>query len=225
MNKHGWVKNKVFIGLGIGVFLVVILSGMFYLSNQSNQVFVLEDFTDRDEAVAVIESHVEIVDTESTDTLIYVDIKGAVSYPNMYALPQGSRLFDLIEKAGGFLPDALTNQVNLAQLLDDQMMIYIYRESELTSESLLDSQMQTQTIQPLMIVGPDTPADDGLININSASQIELESLPNIGPKKAEAIIQYRTQNGSFQTIEEILNVSGIGSKTFEQLQDLIKVSE
>lgn len=164
----------------------------------------------------------------SSESLIYIDIKGAVIEPNMYALPAGSRMYDAIEKAGGLSEEAARDTINLAQLLEDQMLIYIYsleevREFEMQANESLspastamffsESQRDPQIAEP------------ALVNINSADSLSLQSLPNIGPKKAEAIIQYRQENGSFQSIEEITQVSGIGEKTFAQLQDLITLGQ
>lgn len=216
------IQKSIYVVAGAIIMLIIFVIGYFLLKDQT---MTLESFADEVEMSQDISFSEEMTveqPEESSSELIYVDIKGAVHYPNMYALPKGSRLFDLIEKAGGFLPDAHTQQVNLAQLLEDQMMLYIYRESDLIQSDIGED----SPIQPLVIVASDRGEDsnDNLININSASQAELETLPNIGPKKADAIIQYRTQNGSFSTIEEMMNVSGIGEKTFESLKDLIKVA-
>lgn len=169
-------------------------------------------------------SNMEAEDTES-QAMIYVDIKGAVLYPNVYALPMGSRLFDAILLAGGLLPHAATQTLNQAQLLADQTLIYIYGVDELEQVQVEEN----DTLAPPMITLPDDVSsvatlDDAGLNINSASLTELQTLPGIGPKKAEAIIQHRELNGSFSTIEAIMEVSGIGDKTFEQLMPLIRVN-
>ncbi|MCW6675173.1 ComEA family DNA-binding protein [Aerococcaceae bacterium NML171108] len=151
---------------------------------------------------------------EKAPDIIYVDIKGAVKQPNVYALPSGSRLFDLIELAGGFLPEAETSVVNQAQLLNDQMLIYIHTQDEWAESG--------QVI--IMPTHSDTTNEGfGLVNLNTANVSELQTLPGIGASKAEAIVAYRTENGSFQSIEELQQVKGIGGKTYEQLAPLITV--
>ncbi|MCW6667493.1 ComEA family DNA-binding protein [Aerococcaceae bacterium NML190938] len=151
---------------------------------------------------------------EKAPDIIYVDIKGAVKQPNVYALPSGSRLFDLIELAGGFLPEAETSVVNQAQLLSDQMLIYIHTQDEWAESG--------QVI--IMPTHNDTTNEGtGLVNLNTADVSELQTLPGIGASKAEAIVAYRTENGSFQSIEELQQVKGIGGKTYEQLAPLITV--
>ena len=146
---------------------------------------------------------------EEVENYIYVDIKGSVVQPGVYKLKEGSRLFQVIETAGGFLDEANTKSVNLSVLLADQMLIYIPSINDIENEDASDS----VTIE----------IDDGLININTANQSELETLPGIGPATAISIIEYRTLNGNFREIEEIMNVSGIGESTFETIRYLIKV--
>lgn len=165
------------------------------------------------------EESIESVDVESQ--MIYVDIKGAVLYPNVYALPLGSRLFDVIEMAGGLLPTAATQTLNQSLLLTDQLLIYIYSLDEMESA-------QSQLGELPLLSGPEVTEatnDSGkqTININQANAAELMTLPGIGPQKAEAILQYRQEYGSFETIEAIMKVSGIGKKTYEQLSLLIAV--
>ena len=161
----------------------------------------------------------EFIEVESQ--MIYVDIKGAVLYPNVYALPLGSRLFDVIEMAGGLLPTAATQTLNQSLLLTDQLLIYIYSLDEMNSAQSLAGELP-------LLSGPEVTEatnDSGkqTININQANAVELMTLPGIGPQKAEAILQYRQEYGSFETIEAILKVSGIGKKTYEQLSLLIAV--
>lgn len=174
------------------------------------------------------------VEPESILKHIYVDIKGAVYRPGVYQLEEGSRLFDLIDLAGGLGTEAYQDGINLAQRLEDQMMVRIYKTAEM--ESVLNAQVpdllvasdDTNSIMPPSISLHQPPSSesnnlDTLININTASAVELESLPNIGPKKAQDIILFRETNGSFQDTEELLNVSGIGNKTYASLEALITV--
>lgn len=160
---------------------------------------------------------------ELENEMIYVDVKGAVMYPNVYALPSGSRLFDVIELAGGLLPNAATHHLNQAQLLSDQLLVYIYSLEELETEGLSDvSELAPTLVSPIETTHTIN-EEDLLVNLNSASAVELQTLPGIGPKKAEAIIIYRELHGSFATIEALMEVKGIGAKTFEQLAPLIRV--
>jgi competence protein ComEA len=147
-----------------------------------------------------------------TDAPIVVHITGAVPRPGVYALPQGARVQDAISAAGGFLAEAEKSGINLARVLEDGEQIEIpYTEGATIV-------LATPGVE--VITSPTE-----LININTASQFELESLPGIGPTTAEKIIEYREENGPFATIEDIMNVSGIGPGTFERIKDLITVGE
>jgi competence protein ComEA len=129
---------------------------------------------------------------------IQVYVTGAVIRPGVYALPPGSRVKDAVDAAGGFLPIADEDSVNLASLLQDGDHVEIPREAFDASSESLDR-----------------------ININQASAQELDTLPGIGPSLAEEIVSYRRQYGSFQKIEDIMGVPGIGPATFERIKDYI----
>ncbi|MBC8507028.1 MAG: helix-hairpin-helix domain-containing protein [Anaerolineales bacterium] len=154
-----------------------------------------------------------------TPAPIMVHITGAVSNPGVYDLPLDSRVQDAIFAAGGFADDAQIDGVNLAAKLQDgdQVQIPTQRTSALPetgSESSQNSGEQSSGTSTFSIV-----------NINTASQAELETLPGIGPVTAEKIIEYRQTRGGFPRIEEIQKVSGIGPATFEKIKDQITVSE
>lgn len=147
-----------------------------------------------------------------TDKPIVVHITGAVPRPGVYALPQGARVQDGISAAGGFLAEADKTNINLAELLDDGEKLdipFIEGGSPVISTPLPE------------IVATTT----DLININTASAAELDSLPGIGPTTAQKIIDYRTQNGPFLNTEDIINVSGIGPGTYERIKNLITVGQ
>jgi competence protein ComEA len=148
-----------------------------------------------------------------TDTPIVVHITGAVPRPGVYALPEGARVQDAISAAGGFLAEAEKSGINLARVLDDGEQIDIpYVEG-------------ASIVVPTPGIEVVDSSSTELININTASQFELETLPGIGPTTAEKIIEYREENGPFSTIEDIMDVSGIGPGTFERIKDLITVGE
>jgi len=151
-----------------------------------------------------------------TSAPIIVHIVGAVMEPGVYSLPIKSRQQDAIEAAGGFLSDANPQALNLAAPLQDGDRIVI---------PTIPSDTQTPATSPSKsnIVG--LPRANTLININTASQTDMENLPGIGPVKAQTIIAYRETNGFFGLIEDIQNVPGIGPKTFENLKSLITVED
>jgi len=145
---------------------------------------------------------------------VIVDVKGAVRYPGIVQLTTEDRVMDAIEAAGGYTELANPVTINHAQKLVDEMVIYVPQQGESVEELMIQSAITTTT---------DGAKDDGKVNINTATEAELTTLSGIGPSKATAIIAYREENGGFQTIEDLKNVSGIGDKTFEKLKDAIKV--
>ncbi|WJY28524.1 helix-hairpin-helix domain-containing protein [Sporosarcina trichiuri] len=144
---------------------------------------------------------------------VMVDVKGAVLHPNVYTFEEGQRVIDAITAAGGYAESADSRLLNHAQLLADQMVIYVPAEGE--EMPVFESAGISETVQ-----GSGSSA---LININTADETELMTLNGIGPAKASAIIAYRTDNGTFQTAEDLMKVSGIGQKTFDALADAITV--
>ncbi|WLR49909.1 helix-hairpin-helix domain-containing protein [Bacillus tianshenii] len=140
---------------------------------------------------------------EVEPVLIVVDVKGAVHSPGVYEMQEGSRVIDAIEKAEGFLDKAAQEAVNLASRVSDEMLIYVPEEGE----------------EDIVAGTPLRPAEEGKININSATSAELQTLNGVGPAKAEAILAYREENGKFETVEELLEVSGIGERSLEKLKD------
>ena len=145
---------------------------------------------------------------------IIVHVTGAVAHPGVYTLPPKSRWRDAAEAAGGFLSNANIDLINLAAFLQDGEQIHI--------PNLDESKLEPAPLENSFSVPEKSPVM-GLININIADQSELESLPGIGPQKAKEIIAYREANGLFKQIEDILDVPGIGEKTFEDIKGLITV--
>lgn len=137
-----------------------------------------------------------------------IHVSGAVREPDVvYRLPPGSIVQNAIEAAGGATDEADLEQINLAQELADNQKVHVPRKDEENP--------------PPAVSGGETPS--GLVNINTATQAELETLPGIGPVTAEKIAAHREANGPFERIEDIQDVRGIGPATFEGLRDLISV--
>ena len=150
-----------------------------------------------------------------TSSLIAVHISGHVDSPGVYYLAPGSRVQDALLAAGGCTEQADADQINLAARLNDGQKLYIPAKGE-----ALNAGNPGQTPLP-NTSSEETPA---IIDLNLASQQELESLPGIGPSKASDIIAYRQKNGRFVTIEEIQNVPGIGAALFEKIRPYIIVT-
>ena len=146
-----------------------------------------------------------------TQPLLAVYVTGEVASPGVYTLPPGSRVQDALEAAGGLTSAAQIQGLNLAQMLTDGLRVVV--PGSLATDEPPPTAGETRGGQLL----------SGLININTATQAELESLPEIGPVLAEAIIAYREANGPFESIEDIVDVDGVGSGTFALIRDLITV--
>ncbi|MBT9171663.1 MAG: ComE operon protein 1 [Syntrophomonadaceae bacterium] len=141
--------------------------------------------------------------------MIVVHVAGAVKIPGVYTLPEGARVFEAVEAAGGALPDADLHALNLAEPLFDGRKV--------TVPAVGSPGPDMQPTSP-----PNQPGD-GRININTATADELEKLPGIGPARAQAIVREREQKGSFRRVEDLERVSGIGPKTVENLREHVKV--
>ncbi|MCM3396883.1 helix-hairpin-helix domain-containing protein [Oceanobacillus profundus] len=142
---------------------------------------------------------------QDSNTAAVVDIKGAIAKPGVYEVSPDARVNDVILTAGGFTSDADQSQINLAQKVQDEMIIIVPK---------IGDEIES---------GAGSVESNGKIKVNMATQEEIEQLPGIGPAKAQAIIQHREEHGLFNSIEDLLNVSGIGQKTLENMQDTIQI--
>lgn len=203
-------KDKIIIGLVIALALVL---GNNYVKDKDNNLL--------DNEVSLLETDDDLlIENDSNDQIanendqIKVHISGQINREGVYEVKEGDRLDDLIKQAGGLSPDADSKSLNLAMKLEDQMKIYIPSEGEILNQENEDTDQ--------IVSKPDSTSEDGKININTASKEELMTLPNIGDKRAQAIIDYR-ESKKFETIEEIKNVTGIGEKFYQAMVELITV--
>lgn len=171
-------------------------------------------FSKKEESIEETEIVVTTVLAEKTEvsttqgTVIFVDIKGTVKNPGVYQMKAGDRVKDALEAAGGLTDEADSQKVNLAKRLEDQMVIVVPKVGEEAEEIPAGATSKEE-------------AKEGKVNINTATVEELKTLKGVGEKKAEAIIEYRKKNGSFQTKEDLMKVRGIGKKLFESFQERI----
>ena len=187
---------------------LIIGMGLFWMSRQGEEV--------EEAATFLAETTIlpqEVEDKTTVSTVIYVDVKGEIHHPGVYQMKAESRVKDLIEAAGGFTPLADDQKLNLAQLLEDQMVIVVPKKGEEVNSELA----QAPTSQKKEV------GKEGKVNINTATVEELKTLKGIGEKKAEAIIEYRKKNGSFKNKEELMKVRGIGKKLYESFQERVIV--
>lgn len=162
----------------------------------------------------------------ATPAPVEVYVTGAIQTPQArLTLPYGSRVEDAIAAAGGTTNDALLDAVNLAQVLQDGDHVHVPAKPNPTEQTVVPTVVlpTPNTSQPTTAPAAGSGVA-GLININTASLDELDTLPEIGPSMAQRIIDYRTQNGPFQSVDDLINVSGIGEATMVKLRPLVTVN-
>lgn len=210
--KSNWDKIKI-----IATITFIILAGTVYSVSTMIKGGKADDRIELVVTDSVIstsdeaDSHFDSSDDSTKDdsnTDIYVHICGAVINPGVYKVPAGTRVYQALELAGGSSDDAYLSGINLADKLADGQKVYIPSEGE-NAEGILST--DSGDVQSVMI------------NINTASEAELMTLPGIGQSRAKDIINYRVKNGLFESIDDIMKVSGIKEAAFEKIKDLIKV--
>ena len=183
-----------------GILLILVgVGGLFSKKEESVEETTVVETT-------VVAEKAEVSTTQ--EAVIFVDIKGAVKNPGVYQMKVGDRVKDALEAAGGLTEEADSQKVNLAKRLEDQMVIVVPKVGEEAEEIPAGATSKEE-------------AKEGKVNINTATVEELKTLKGVGEKKAEAIIEYRKKNGSFQTKEDLMKVRGIGKKLFESFQERI----
>ena len=172
-----------------------------------------------------------VSDKEMQQAMIYVDVCGAVANPGVFQLAAGSRVFQAIEAAGGYLPEAALTCVNRAGVLTDGQQLYILTQEEMERQGLNPAEIAKASdgqMNGSAGTGQNTGMtaqvqQDNRININTADEAQLTTLTGIGATRAQAIIAYREENGPFAVIEDIMNVQGIKEGTFAKIKDEIVV--
>lgn len=154
---------------------------------------------------------------------IKVHISGAVKNEGVIELEEGARLIDGIEKVGGFTEEAYTKDINLASILEDGMKIYVYSKKEMEEGNTIENSNNILKNEIVSNQGSTTSTKNEKININKATEEELDTLPGIGESTAKKIIEYREEKGTFKNIEELKEVSGIGDAKFDKIKDLVTV--
>lgn len=183
-----------------------------------NDIVIEEAMSDSQEEISEADGEAEISSGMGTQesNRIFAYICGAVNAPGVYELDSDSRIFQLVELAGGLTEDADERSVNLAETVSDGQMVRILTVEEREAG-------ETAEVGDSHMAAGSGITDDGKVNINKASVQELTSLNGIGEAKAASIIAYRESHGSFQSIEEIMQVDGIAQGTYEKIKDNITV--
>lgn len=166
-------------------------------------------------------SSVSSVKSEAQEEEWVVYITGSVKKPGVYRIPVGSRIYQALDATGGFAVEADQEAVNLAAMLQDGAHIRFPAKGEIVSPQ----EMPVGPLQPISNAGSITlKASEKLININMGNLEELEKLPGVGPKTAQAIINYRDKNGAYKRTEDLLLVRGIGPAKYDAVKNLVTVA-
>lgn len=202
------INNKKIIYIIIGIlFLIILIIFEFFKNNNSNEVIDIEQINNTVSANEI---------SELNSRTIIVHITGCVKKEGIIEIEENSRIIDAINAAGGITEDADISKINLAYILKDAQKIYI--------PSIYDSEeigYITTNSGYNVIIEDNYGGNNVMININTASQTELEQLPGIGTSTALKIINYKNEHGNFKSIDEIKNVPGIGNAKYENIKDMI----
>lgn len=209
---EGILKRKMTM---ITVAVAFVAGGIYFFSQQGEDPADTEDIFSVTAKEAEMEQSVN--ESAAEPEIIKVDVKGAVKSPGIFTAQAGDRVIDLISSAGSFTEKADKDRINFAQIIEDQMVIYVPEIGEEDKGNL--ENIQVGTSGDAVTKG----TSGGLVNLNTATQEDLQTLTGIGPSKANAILEYRETVGKFKEIDELKQVTGIGDKTFERLRDSISV--
>lgn len=214
------LNNKKIIIISVIIITILFLIYLIYKNNfnYSNEINLNEilQTEDTNKEINQINNIVTNTINATQNNEIIVHITGEVKKEGVIHLNKGDRIIDAIKKAGGETKQADLSQVNLAYELQDGQKIYIPNKNEKISEYIVGGNGNTN-------INSINSKEETKVNINTANQSELDSLPGIGPATAQKIIEYRNQNGNFKKIEDLQNVKGIGQAKYEEIRNNIEV--
>lgn len=214
-------KQKIIVGV-LGIIIIGFIYYYVYAKQEDNNLQLsLENSTETEE------KQIKTQEEDSNDTIL-VHISGAVNKEGIVELKTNSRISDAIDKAEGIKENASIEDINLAYKLEDGMKIHIPTKQEKENEEKYGNTTQEAIITSSGVLNEQKEVEkvsekNAKVNINTATQTQLETLPGIGPSTAIKIISYRKENGKFSKIEDIKLVSGIGDSKYNKIKDLIVV--
>ena len=210
-------QYKIALGLGL---LGAIVAGFILLQGRDQGVTDVQQLTEQTSSSSSYKDEKsnksnEISQAETEDQLVTVDVKGAVKKPGVYQLQSNSRVHDALEKAGGLTDEADLKSVNQAQKLSDEAVVYVAKVGE--------NAVDVTTSAPASATSGTGQAKSALVNLNTATEADFQTISGIGQKRAQDIIAYREANGRFKSVDDLKNVPGIGAKTLEKLKEYVTV--
>lgn len=212
--------------IALGILVTIVLFGIWYYVYAkeeetiiTQESLVVEEKTTEENVINETETKENTIEDEIKPQTIIVHVSGAVKSEGLVELQENSRVADAIEKAGGLTEVADTELLNLASKVEDGMKIHVITKEEKSNSQVVINQSIITTQNKTT-----TNLQTQKININNASQTELETLPGIGPSTALNIINYRKENGNFTATEQIKEVSGIGESKYNKIKELISIN-
>ena len=213
-------KQKIFFFIILSFMIAVIIYYIYstlyrndFNFSYDNNNFIKSDLVENSNTINTSNSS----ELENNSIIVYVC--GEVKESKVITLKENSRVSDAINAVGGFTKNADLTNINLAYILEDGEKIYIPKKGEELSDNYISSSSQNSSYSNYS----SSSLQNNKININKATQTELETIPGIGPSTALKILNYREQNGKFSSVEDIKNVSGIGEAKYENMKDYITV--
>ena len=206
------------------IFIIIIISGMIYgIFNYFTQNKNKENLENISQDIIINNQTENTTEENNNQEKIVIHITGAICNEGIYELEENSRIADAVKMAGGLKEDADLKQINLSYVLEDGMKINIPSKNESTNESRNEDSNNTENYITKENLNSSNNTKISKVNINNATQTELETLPGIGPSTALKIINYRKEKGKFNKIEDIKNVNGIGESKFNKIKEFIKI--
>ena len=210
-------QYKIALGLGL---LGAIVAGFILLQGRDQGGTDVQQLTEQTSSSSSYKDEKsnksnEISQADTEDQLVTVDVKGAVKKPGVYQLQSNSRVHDALEKAGGMTEEADLKSINQAQKLSDEAVVYVAKVGE--------NAVDVTTSAPANATSSTGQTKSALVNLNTATEADFQTISGIGQKRAQDIIAYREANGRFKSVDDLKNVSGIGAKTLEKLKEYVTV--
>lgn len=196
----------------------VVIAGFMMLQREQKQENNIQQLMEQTSysSSSIIEKSKQRSESDQGDKnegMVTVDVKGAVKKPGVYQLKSSSRVHDALLKAGGMTDEADLKSINQAQKLVDEAVVYVAKVGENVVDVTTNTSASTATSQ----------AKAGLVNLNTATEADFQTISGIGQKRAQDIIAYREANGKFKSVDDLKNVTGIGAKTLEKLKEYVTV--
>lgn len=221
MSEKLTTRQKIIGGVILGIVIVIlVIVGFFISQEESETVLDMNQFVEQKENIIAENKEKE------EKSKITIHMIGEVKNTGILTLEEGARISDAIEQAGGATKEADLNEINLAYELQDGEQIYVPNKKDKeksTQEEYITKESGNNVVKGKNESSTNKKGGGRKVNINEASQSELETLPGIGPSIANRIIEYRTQNGKFEKIEDLQNVKGIGDSKFANVKDNITI--